>query len=97
MEKENINSEHFNKNELIIMYPEKELEKIVDKLKHFGFVEQEKNRIDLGDKIITNLIYNGNESFNTIINEIKNEGIVYEIPGTYKTCSRNDQINLNYF
>jgi purine-nucleoside phosphorylase len=78
-------------NELIIMYPKDQLEDVVNKLKNLGFVENEKPRIEIGNKLITNLLYNGKEKFNDILNQVKDQGISYEIPGIYKTLDENQK------
>ena len=83
-----------NNNELIIMYPEEQLENIINKLKDFGFVETEKNRIDLGNKIIANLRYEGKISFENTIDKIKEQGIEYEIPAKYN-LHKNDKSKFN--
>lgn len=90
------NQKEENKNELIIMYPQEHLENIINKLKDFGFIETEKNRIDLGNKIIANLKYEGKNSFENTIDKIKEQGIEYEIPGSYKISKNDKFIDGNY-
>ena len=85
----NNSNNNLSNNELIIMYPQEQLENIITKLKDFGFVETEKNRIDLGNKIIANLRYEGKISFENTIDKIKEQGIEYEIPGRYNILKKD--------
>jgi hypothetical protein len=81
-------------NYIIIMYPKDRLEEVVNQLKEFGFLESNKPRINLGNKIIANLNYGGKENFSDAINKIKEFGINYEIPSLYKIC--DDSLNQDY-
>jgi hypothetical protein len=82
-------------NDIIIMYPKEELETIVIQLKDIGFIESEKPRINIGDKLIVNLKYEGKEKFSDAINKIKEIGINYEIPSLYQTYKKNNSNEYN--